>query len=156
MACSRFQWRRGIESLSMGHLPLPSSSTVTVKRREELPPDCPLPPPRPHAPEWGRNVPHWPLSPLLLPSSSSSFLDVRNTSLGNTNSAFLGQLFLYFYCGTFFFCSSCRSSSVTSSASLINFFDSFHCRPCERITFHSPSVVRGQGYLARGPDADRG
>lgn len=39
---------------------------------------------------------------------------------------------------TSFFCSSCRSSSITSSSSLINFFGSSRCRPCERISSHSP------------------
>lgn len=129
--------------LSRGVLPFPVEArnreplhgpfTITIivdgDRQKERRATARLPPPR--AVRWGRNVP----SPLLLPrlSSFSSLLDVRNTLPRNIDSAFLGQLFLL-HRETSFFCSSCRSSSATSSSSLINFFRSFHRRPCERIS----------------------
>lgn len=92
-------------------------------------------PPVPRLEVGKKRTPLASLSPLLFPSSSSSLLDIRNTSPGNTDSAFLGQLFL-FHRETSFFYSSCRSSSVTSSSSLINFFG-FRHRLCERISSHS-------------------
>lgn len=145
VACSRFQWRRGIESLSMGHLPLPSSSTAAVKRRGGLSPDCP--PLR--VMKWGRNIPHRPLSSLaplfLLPRHFWTY----GKHCRNIDSTFLGQLFLL-HRETSFVCCSCHSSSVTSSSFLINFVTHARgSRPTRR------QWIRGQAYFTHVPDTDR-
>lgn len=80
----------------MGHLPLPSSSTATVKRR------------RPRARER-RGEETYPTARAIPRNARSS------PSAGNT--PFLGQLFLHRV--TFCFC---RSSSAASSSSSTNFF----------------------------------
>lgn len=114
----------------MGHLPLPSSSTATVKRRGGLPPDCP---PRPAPGRWGRNVPHRPLVFLCPPSSFFLVTSGRTAKriagehrLGVSRPALppppWDVLLLQF-------CSSCRSFSATSSSSSINFFGSFPSSP---------------------------
>lgn len=164
VACSRFQWRRGIESLSMGHLPLPSSSTATVKRRGGLPPDyyillAPCPAPRGGEETYPTPAPSRRLPPPPFPASfflvtsgriaavaeriaGEHRLSVSRPALPSPPWDILLLFFLSSFFGHFF------QRSVSSVVSVVT--HGRESRPTRR------RWIRGQGYyFARGPDTNR-